>query len=77
MLSLGVTSVMTDMIHVHAADVNKPLLTKDECINFLSSFQIPEDDDHLITMQDYKYTTEESDLKSLREKNAGLQDTKK
>lgn len=68
MLSLGVTSIMTDMIHVHAADVNQPLISKDECLKFLSSFKMPEDDVHLISMHDYQYTTEEKDLKSMREK---------
>ena len=59
---------MTDMIHVHAADVNQPLISKNECLKFLSSFQMPNDDVHLISMHDYQYKTEEKDLKSMREK---------
>ena len=59
---------MTEMIHVHAADVNQPLISKNECLKFLSSFKMPNDDVHLISMHDYQYITEEKDLKSMREK---------
>ena len=68
MLSLGVTSVMTDMIHIHSNDVNPPLLSKEECLRFLSSFKMPKDNVHLISMQDYAYRTEEHDLKTMHEK---------
>ena len=37
MLSLGVTSVMTDMIHVYANDVNPPLLSQEECVKYLKT----------------------------------------
>ena len=72
MLSLGVTSVMTDMIHVYANDVNPPLLSQEECVKYLSEFKMPENDIHLINMQDYPYVKKETDLKSLREKGSYL-----
>lgn len=67
-LSLGVTSVMTDMIHIHSNDVNQPLLSQKDCVRFLSSFKMPKDNIHLISMQDYEYRTEEHDLKTMHEK---------
>lgn len=72
MLSLGVTSVMTDMIHVYANDVNPPLLSQEECVKYLSEFKMPKNDVHLINMQDYPYVKKETDLKSLREKGSYL-----
>lgn len=67
MLSLGVTSVFTDMIHVHANDVNPPLLSEDEAIQMLRKFKMPEDDVHLVSMNDYEFTTKAKDLASMHQ----------
>ena len=69
-LSLGITSIFTDMIHIHANDVNPPLLSEQEAKSFLSQLKMPADDIHLISMEDYKYKKETRDLKSTREANA-------
>ena len=61
------TSVFTDMIHVHANDVNPPLLKEDEAIAMLKRFQMPEDDVHLVTMRDYEFTTKAKDLASMHQ----------
>lgn len=72
-LSLGITSIFTDMIHIHANDVNPPLLSEQEAKSFLSQLKMPNDDIHLISMEDYKYKKETHDLKSTREANAYIQ----
>ena len=69
-LSLGITSIFTDMIHIHANDVNPPLLSEQEAKSFLSQLKMPADDIHLISMEDYKYKKETRYLKSTREANA-------
>ena len=69
-LSLGVTSVITDMIHIHAKDVLPPLLTESESKAFLSKLRMPEDDVHLINMEDYQFKKQARDVKSMREANA-------
>ena len=69
-LSLGITSIFTDMIHIHANDVNPHLLSEQEAKSFLSQLKMPADDIHLISMEDYKYKKETRDLKSTREANA-------
>lgn len=66
-LSLGVTSVFTDMIHVHANDVNPPLLKESEAIEMLRQFTMPEDDVHLVSMNDYEFTTKAKDLASMHQ----------
>lgn len=75
-MSLGVTSIFTDMIHIHANDVNPPLLSVDESKSFLSQFKMPHDDVHLISMEDYQFTREASDVQSMREANAYIPKTK-
>ena len=47
-LSLGVTSVITDMIHIHAEDVNPPVLSADEAKELISQFKMPVDDSEVI-----------------------------
>ena len=59
-LSLGITSIFTDMIHIHANDVNPPLLSEQEAKSFLSQLKMPNDDIHLISMEDYKYKKDSS-----------------
>ena len=66
-LSLGVTSVFTDMIHVHANDVNPPLLKESEAIEMMKQFTMPEDDVHLVSMNDYEFTTKAKDLASMHQ----------
>lgn len=75
-LSLGVTSVFTDMIHIHANDVNPCLLTEEESKTFLSKLKMPEDDIHLINMEDYEFKKEARDVPSMREANSYIPNKK-
>ena len=75
-LSLGVTAVFTDMIHIHAKDVFSPVLSEEESKSFLSKLKMPEDDVHLINMEDYQFKKEAKDMKSMREANAYVPNTK-
>ena len=74
-LSLGVTSVLTDMIHVHSNDVFEPRLSYEQAKSLLSSFHMPPDDIHLISMKDYEFKTEETSLEELRKKVSYLENT--
>lgn len=67
-LSLGVTSVITDMIHIHAEDVNPPMLTAEQAKKFIEALRMPEDDVHLITMNDYQFIQKEKSVKEMRDK---------
>ena len=68
--------MFTDMIHIHAKDVLSPVLSEDESKSFLSRLQMPEDDVHLISMEDYQFKKEAKDMKSMREANAYVSNTK-
>lgn len=76
-LSLGVTSVITDMIHIHAEDVNPPMLSADEGKELISTFKMPEDDVHLVTMNDYQFIQKEKSIKEMRDKLSYLADSEK
>ena len=69
-LSLGVTSVFTDMIHIHSKDIFPPLLSEEESTKFLKQLKMPEDRTHLISMEDYEFKKEMQDMKSMREANS-------
>ena len=76
-LSRGVTSVITDMIHIHAEDVNPPMLSADEAKELISQFKMPVDDVHLVTMNDYQFVQKEKSIKEMRDKLSYLADSEK
>lgn len=76
-LSLGVTSVITDMIHIHAEYVNPPMLSADEAKELISQFKMPVDDVHLVTMNDYQFVQKEKSIKEMRDKLSYLADSEK
>ena len=75
-LSLGVTSVFTDMIHVHGNDINPPMLTEAESVELMKQFKMPEDDIHLISMNDYEFKTEAKDIQSMHQNISDIKNEK-